>query len=252
MDRGAKPLLATPWRSLPRSEELEHLELGLGEDAGVALNLIEMHRIEQRLGGLRALDRHLKPRLMGLETRQPVTILDLGTGSAGMPRHLLKWARTRGIQLTVIGLDSSRRNLNWASRWSAEHPALNFVQADALQLPFAQGRPDFIISTLFLHHLTPAQVTSLLWQAYMSSREGIVMADLVRGWIPYFAFKCIQPFFARHPLTRHDGALSVRRAYTPGELLQLSRAAGLPQAQVYTSFPWRMTLVVDRPTVRED
>lgn len=252
MDHEANPLLATLWRSLPRSEELEHLELGQGEDSDVAVNLAEMHHIEQRLGGLHALEKHLQPRLLALASRQPVTILDLGTGSAGMPRHLLKWARAQGIRLNVFGLDNSRRNLSWAARWSAMDPAIDLVQADALHLPFAPNRPDLIVSTLFLHHLTPIQVTSLLRRAYTSSRAGLVMADLVRGWIPYFAFKCIQPFFARHPLTRHDGALSVRRAYTPVELLQLARAAGLPQAQVHTSFPWRMTLVADRLSGKGD
>jgi len=51
---------------------------------------------------------------------------------------------------------------------------------------------------------------------------------------------------ARHPLTRHDGALSIRRAYTPGELHALALAAGLPQPRVYSHWPWRMTLVVER------
>jgi len=68
----------------------------------------------------------------------------------------------------------------------------------------------------------------------------------VRGWLPYFAFKLASPIFARHPMTRIDGALSVRRAYTPGELLRLARAAGLSQARVVEHFPWRMTLIVDR------
>jgi hypothetical protein len=72
------------------------------------------------------------------------------------------------------------------------------------------------------------------------------MNDLVRGWQPWIAFKAVQPLFARHYLTRHDGALSVRRAYTPAELRELADAAGLTRAVVHTSWPWRMTLVFDR------
>lgn len=74
----------------------------------------------------------------------------------------------------------------------------------------------------------------------------MIMCDLVRGWLPLLAFRLVQPVFARHFLTRHDGALSIRRAYTPRELLDLAHAAGLPHARVHTHWPWRMTLVVER------
>jgi hypothetical protein len=89
-------------------------------------------------------------------------------------------------------------------------------------------------------------VIALLRRAYGAARHGIVMNDLVRGWLPFYAFKLAQPFFARSYLTRHDGALSVRRAYTPAELLAMAHAADIPNPQVHTYFPWRMTLVADK------
>ena len=75
------------------------------------------------------------------------------------------------------------------------------------------------------------------------------MSDLVRSYLPLVAFRLIQPVFAQHYLTRHDGALSIRRAYTPHELRSLAQAAGLETARVYQHFPWRMTLVAEKPRV---
>jgi hypothetical protein len=72
------------------------------------------------------------------------------------------------------------------------------------------------------------------------------MSDLVRGWLPYFSFKLIQPIFAHNYLTRHDGALSIRRAYTPRELHRFALRAGLPEPRVHVHWPWRMTLVVEK------
>jgi hypothetical protein len=60
------------------------------------------------------------------------------------------------------------------------------------------------------------------------------------------AFHAAAPIFARNELTRLDGALSIRRAYTPDELRSLAERAGLRGAKVYAHFPWRMTLVVDK------
>jgi hypothetical protein len=53
----------------------------------------------------------------------------------------------------------------------------------------------------------------------------------------------------RNYLTRHDGALSIRRAYVPDELLAMAREAGLETARVYAHFPWRMTLVAEKAYV---
>ena len=74
-----------------------------------------------------------------------------------------------------------------------------------------------------------------------------VLALLCVFVLPGLAFRLVQPVLARHPFTRHDGQLSIRRAYTPPELRALAAAAGLEGARVYTHWPWRMTLVVDHP-----
>jgi hypothetical protein len=89
----------------------------------------------------------------------------------------------------------------------------------------------------------------VLRETYQRSRRGIVMSDLVRSYIPLLAFPLIQPIFARNYLTRHDGLLSIRRAYTPRELRALAQAAGLETARIYCHFPWRMTLIAEKPGV---
>jgi hypothetical protein len=92
-------------------------------------------------------------------------------------------------------------------------------------------------------------VIDVLRETYNRSRHGIIMSDLIRGYLPLLAFRSIQFIFARHYLTRHDGTLSIRRAYTPDELRSLAQAAGIETARVYSHFPWRMTLVVEKPRV---
>jgi ubiquinone/menaquinone biosynthesis C-methylase UbiE len=120
---------------------------------------------------------------------------------------------------------------------------LNFVQADALALPFAKNRVDYYISSLLLHHLTPEQVTTLLRETYANARHGIIMTDLMRGYLPQLAFALVKPVFARHPFTWHDGKRSIKRAYTPDELRAFAHAAGINDVRVQLHFPWRMTLV---------
>jgi hypothetical protein len=227
-----------------RVEQEELLDMGQGTAQDAAQNLAEMQRINDFLGGTRALTRHLLPRL--LLHNGPVTVLDLGTGGAGLPLALTRWARRLNLPLRVMAVDWSARNLGISARAVRGRPEILLVQADAQRLPLPTGQVDYVISSLFMHHLSPEKLARVLEESFDLARVALIMSDLVRGWLPYLAYQLVQPVFARNYLTRHDGALSIRRAYTPEELNRLAIRAGLPGARVFTHFPWRMTLVVQK------
>jgi SAM-dependent methyltransferase len=227
-----------------RVEQPELLDLGCGTDQDVAENLAEMQRFNDLLGGTRALAQQLFPRLAGYNHR--VAILDLGAGGAGISKAIVRQARRLGIALEVLAVDWSARSLAVAARGLASYPEIRLLRADALRLPFAPGQFDYVISSLFLHHFTPPQLCLLLRHAYALAGRALVMSDLVRGRAPLLAFRLAQPLLARNFLTRYDGALSIRRAYTPDELMALAQTAGLPNPRLERHWPWRMTLVVDR------
>ncbi|MEP7358196.1 MAG: methyltransferase domain-containing protein, partial [Anaerolineales bacterium] len=225
------PSLPSEWPhgpGLPRDDQPEWLDQGRGSPRDVAINLAEMARINRWLGGLPALTRHLYPRI--LAAASPVTVLDLGTGSAEFPARLAAWARARGRDVRVIAVDWAARNLAVARRHA--RAGVSLLQADALQPPLPAGGVDFVISSLFLHHFAPAAAADLLRGAARLARRAVIMTDLVRGRLPMLAFRLVRPIFARHPLTSHDGLLSIRRAYVPRELRALAAAAGLAGARV--------------------
>jgi SAM-dependent methyltransferase len=231
--------------SRPRIDEPEWLDQGRGSRADVADNLDEMWRLNRWLGGLSALTRHLHPRLSAAGS--PCTLLDLGTGSAQVPLAIARWARAHQLTVNIIGLDWAARNLAVARLRTGGQAQVRLLQADSQRLPLPEGAVDFVISSLFLHHFAPAAVIDLLRAGYARARRALIMTDLVRGVLPGLAFGLVQPLLARHPFTRHDGRLSIRRAYTPAELRGLAAAAGLANARVYAHWPWRMTLVADHP-----
>jgi hypothetical protein len=232
-----------PW--LPeRREDLEWLDLGQGSEQEVAANLAEMARINRWLGGDRALFQHLLPRIQARPGR--TRIVDLGTGSGSLPARIACWAGQHQVDVQAIGVDWAGRNLRVGAKAIEAAAGIRLVQADAARVPLAPGCADYVISSLFLHHFPPRALIPLLRSAFDLSAHGIVMSDLVRGWAPWFLFRLGQPVIARNRLTRHDGALSILRAYRPAELADLARQAGLPNPQVYSHWPWRMTLVVDK------
>jgi hypothetical protein len=229
-------------RTFPRSEAEELLDLGHGSVEDAAENLSEMQRINEFLGGTRALTQHLYPRMR--RQQELITLVDLGTGGAGLPRKISRWARSMGLPLRILALDWSARNIKIAKTFANAEDPVSLVRADALLPPLASV--DYVISSLFLHHFSPEPLEELLQHAFQVAGRAVIMSDLVRGHLPLLAFKLAKPMFARNYLTRVDGELSIRRSYTPAELLAIAQHAGLPRPQVYTHWPWRMTLVVEK------
>jgi ubiquinone/menaquinone biosynthesis C-methylase UbiE len=223
-----------------REDAPELLDEGEGSLVDVRISLDEMCRINQVFGGIRALNRYLKPQLR--KAKQTVCLVDIGAGSGQMALELVQWAERQRIELEIYPLDFSERHLSIAQENIQARPHIHLIEANALALPFPPSQIDYFISCLFIHHLSPNELIKLLRESYQLARRGIIMSDIVRGHLHLAAFHLIQPIFARNFLTRHDAAVSIKRAYTPDELKMFAEAAGIKNARVHNHFPWRMTI----------
>jgi hypothetical protein len=65
-----------------------------------------------------------------------------------------------------------------------------------------------------------------------TARLGVVVNDLIRSRVGVALCWLATQIVARHPFARHDGPLSVRRAYTAAELRDLARRAGFATLRI--------------------
>ena len=173
-------------------------------------------------------------------------MLDVACGGGDTAVGVKRLAQRAGIAATVHGCDISAVAISYAAQRATEAKVeIGFFQADVLTEPLTD-RYDVIVSTLFLHHLEAGQVVRLL-RVLATRADLIVMDDLVRSVRGYLTAVLGTRLLTRSPVVHVDGPRSVRAAWTPAELLELARKAGLGGAKITRHFPQRMVLTWSRP-----
>jgi hypothetical protein len=75
------------------------------------------------------------------------------------------------------------------------------------------GRPDFIVSSQFTHHLTDAEVVEFLFWVEENSQRGWHIADPHRHTLAYQGFPILTHLMRWHPIVRTDGMISIARSF---------------------------------------
>ena len=220
-----------------RSYKLERLDTGDYTREEYELWLKEAKWINRWLGDLRALKLSLRDELAD-DGRHPISVLDVGAGSG----ELLKAAgETIGLRGSfLVGAELNGEAANSMAKRKAEFGVIA-VQCDALQLPFADGSFDFVISSLFLHHLADQQALTLVEEMSRVARKRFFIIDLHRHPVAYYLYKTFGPLLLQR-FTVEDGSLSIQRSFKPDELSRLAKTAGITDAVVQRRFPFRLVL----------
>lgn len=202
-----------------------------------SLDFIE--KVNRRLGYTRATVSHLDRLAAGWPVGRAMAVLDVATGSGDVPRAVCSWADRRRIAVRIVAVDRHPVTLGIARR-SASDPRIEFIRGDALALPLGERSFDFVLCSMFLHHLDPPAVIRVLREIDRVADRGVIVADLLRhrralAWI------VLGTLFSK-PMVRHDARASVRQAFTRPEIERLRDSAGMGYATYHRHFGHRFVL----------
>ena len=188
--------------------------------------------LERDLDNLVALNRHfgshrlLRRFLAGwLQPDRAYRVLDLCTGAADLPRVMVDWARPRGIALHIDAVDSQPSTLAIAKEKCADYPEIQFHQSDALKYDTTL-RYDFVHCSLALHHFSDENAALLLRRCRELSTRFVLVADLERSPLTTAGVWAVTAAIYTDPMTKFDGRLSARRAFSFEEMHALTELAG--------------------------
>jgi ubiquinone/menaquinone biosynthesis C-methylase UbiE len=241
--------VVTDFAPLPRLQGVvELLDHPGNSDEEVRGNLQDIERLNRLSGGARTVLLHLS-RMITERSQTRLTILDIATGGADIPRTICRWARQRKLTVTVEAMDRSHQVLAAATEWSAGFPEIRLRQAEAPPLPYPDHSFDYVLCSLFFHHLTEAQGIHLLWEMRRVARHGLIVNDLMRSRRARLLTGIATRLLSANRLTRHDGPMSVLRGFRLAELLPMATEAGLGDVR-FSLHPWFRIALVKEITPR--
>ncbi len=234
-------------RGVPAQRFDAELLDGRIDDLGeLRANLRDMALANRLLLSNRAVLRRLERWLDQHSTHAPATILDVATGAGGLPCAIAEWARCRGQPIKLLASDVDR-GVMAVARQTLGSLGVGLIQHNALRMPFADGSVDVVTCTFALHHFAHDAAIALLREMGRVARRGVILSDLRRSYGSYWGARLLA-LGPVNRLSRHDGPLSVLRAYTLAEAQVLVDAAGV-RGDVRPERPFRLAVTLDRSYV---
>jgi ubiquinone/menaquinone biosynthesis C-methylase UbiE len=220
------------WTRLPRAEDAVEMLDGPVPLTELRECLSDLARLNRFFGGRFLTLVHVKRLAARLPSGRALTVLDVGTGGGDVPRAIVRWARRVRRPIRLFALDRDPAVARVALGLGSAYPEIVVLQGDAVELPVRSGSVDVILSSLTLHHLDEAAAVRHLAEMDRAARLGIVVNDLARSRTAYALVWLVTRLFTKNRMSRHDGPVSVQRAYVRGELRALCEKAGLFDARI--------------------
>ena len=178
-------------------------------------------------------------RLVRRHPGRPFRVLDVGCGEGDMLRRLARWAVRAGHRVEWLGLDRNPLGIAAARAATPASLPIRYIEADVFD-PALPGY-DAIISSLFTHHLDEGQLAAFLRLMEARAALGWFVNDLHRHPLAFHGFGALSAVARWHRFVRHDGPISVARAFRRADWTRLLHEAGVP-GTVRWHLPFRYTV----------
>lgn len=209
--------------------------------------------VNKRLGGAAALTRELDRLVRTESPTEPITILDLATGSADIPVLVRRWADRAGVAVRITAVDLHDTTLDLAREHvdaelgqaaSDADTGIELVKLDAKDAVdrFGPRSFDVVHAGMFLHHLSELDVLTVLRIMHRLARRLVVWNDLLRSRLAQLGIWALT--LNQSEMIKHDARVSVRAGFTKREALDYARRVGLDAPIRCRALPWQGRFVL--------
>ena len=112
-------------------------------------------------------------------------LMDVGFGDGDVLRAVARWAKRRGIEADLVGVDLNEKSVKAARDATPAEMKIDYRAGDYLD---QEGPWDFVTCVQTTHHMTDEQLLTLLRTMEKETRKGWLICDLHRLAFAYWGF----------------------------------------------------------------
>jgi len=233
-------LLVPPRRFDPLVPEI--MDRPGNEEKLLRADLRVLEDINRFLGGYRIPLLYLRKFSGSRPSAKALTILDLATGAADVPRAIATWARSQRVDVAITAVDGNPEILRIARENIANWPEIRVEQQDLLALPYPAASFDVVLCSLALHHFSETDAVAILRSINHIARGGWIINDLRRNRIAIGLSKLMAYTIITNPIARFDAPASCERAFIIAEWRAMATRAGMNHFRIHRHRFFRMAL----------
>lgn len=181
---------------------------------------------------------------------QSYRVLDLATGAGDIPRVIAEWSRAHEVRVRIDAVDANPSTLEIARKHSADYPEIRYLRDNVLEYATNETY-DLVCCSLALHHFSEEDAVKLLRNCRKFSHRFVLVSDLERSLATLAGVYAVTALIYREPMTRFDGRLSARRAFSFDEFRALAEAADWSDFEHGRFLFCRQALWLDQRTAGE-
>lgn len=230
-----------------RSSQKELMDGLVLDEASLNKNLRELEITNSWFGGKNTLISALNmvhQKHANLFRNKKTTIADLGCGGGDLLIAIHDWAKCNELNVDLVGIDTNSFMIQYATEKSSAVSNIRFENVNVISDAFSAMQFDIVCLNNFCHHLRDPELISLLKQLKKKTNLAIFINDLHRHWLPYLAIVGLSRLLNFSYLAKHDGSLSVLRAFQKHELIHLLALADIDCYTIHWRWTFRWQIII--------
>jgi len=201
--------------------------------------------INQLLGGNKVTLDGIKSLIGSKPKDEVIRITDIGCGNGDMLRTLADYAKGKGLQFILKGIDANSFTINHAQSLSKNYQNITYQCSDIFDDLAKDEACDIMLCTLTLHHFKDEEIIDLLENFKKSAKMGIVINDLQRSALAYRLFKALCYVFRLNDMSREDGLVSILRGFKRADLVKYSKQLKLKSGSIKWKWAFRYQWIIE-------
>lgn len=222
-----------------RSHKKELLDQEHIPAADLFLNLKELDTINHLLGGYKITFDGLRELAKRGGSR---VLVDIGCGGGDTLKRIHSWKERYHPNMKLAGIDIKPVCIDYA-RQNTSGLDIQFICDDYRNCFQHLDRIDILHACLFCHHLNEEELIGLI-RFSQANGTTLLINDLERHPIAYYAIRLLTALFSRSYLVKNDAPLSVLRGFKKKEWVRIIQKAGAPRYTVKNKWAFRHQVII--------